>query len=307
MLSAVSLVPAIHPHIPIPCTAILSHPPGLPPPDPTPPSPCQRAQIRKAYRKLAKKYHPDKNKGDAAAEKKFQDIAEAYEVLSDDDKRRIYDQHGKEGLKDNAQGGGGGGFGSMFNSFFGGQRQQQQKKGPTVRIRLPVTLKDLYVGTSVEFELSKQVVCDRCRGSGAKSPKHVKKCSDCGGKGVKLVTRKLGPGFVQQMQQQCERCGGKGKVISAKCPTCSGKKVIHGTDDLTVDVEKGMLDGQETLYPRAADQLSDIDTSPGDVIFTISTQPHKRFTRSGRDLFMTQPLTLVEALTGFKKSFKHLE
>lgn len=263
-------------------------------------------EIRQSYRKLAKKYHPDKHKDDEEAHKKFQEIAEAYEVLSDAEKRKIYDQHGKEGLDRQGQGAGQGGF-SIFDLFGGRGRQQQQKKGPELKLNLPVTLKDLYLGTSLDFELSKQVVCDRCRGSGAKSPKHVKKCPECNGQGVKIVHHQLGPGFVQQMQQQCDKCGGKGKIVSAPCPTCRGDKVIHGTEEVTVVVERGMTDGQEIRYPRLGDQLTDIDAVPGDLVFIVRCAPHPKFIRKGDDLHTVVPLTLAEALLGFEKTLLHLD
>lgn len=267
-------------------------------------------QIRKAYRKLAKQYHPDRNPG-KEAEKRFQEIAEAYEVLSDDDKRQIYDQHGKEGLKQQDGGGGGGGFGgSMFDQFFGGGRgrgRQQQKKGPTLVLDLPVTLRELYVGTKIEVELSKQVMCDSCRGSGARSAEDLKTCKACKGEGIRIVHHQLGPGFVQQSQETCHKCGGKGKIIKAKCLTCKGAKVIHGTDDLLIEIEKGMADGQQLTFSRAGDQTEDIDTTPGDVIYELRTAPHRRFTRRGNDLYMTQVLTLLEALSGFETTFSHLD
>ena len=267
-------------------------------------------QIRKAYRKLAKQYHPDRNPG-KEAEKRFQEIAEAYEVLSDDDKRQIYDQHGKEGLKQQDGGGGGGRFGgSMFDQFFGGGRgrgRQQQKKGPTLVLDLPVTLRELYVGTKIEVELSKQVMCDSCRGSGARSAEDLKTCKTCKGEGIRIVHHQLGPGFVQQSQETCHKCGGKGKIIKAKCLTCKGAKVIHGTDDLLIEIEKGMADGQQLTFSRAGDQTEDIDTTPGDVIYELRTAPHRRFTRRGDDLYMTQVLTLLEALSGFETTFSHLD
>lgn len=266
------------------------------------------AQIRKNYRKLAKDYHPDRNKDDPDAQKKFQAIAQAYEVLSDDEKRQIYDTHGKEGLEKN-QHGGGGGFGSVFDNFFnfGGRREQQQKKGPTINIDLSVTLKDLYQGAQIEFEVSKQVVCQQCRGTGAKNPNDVKKCKDCNGKGMKIVTHQVAPGFVQQMQQQCGKCGGKGKISTSKCAVCGGQKVTHGTDDLLITIDRGMPDTQEIVFSRAGDQLSDIEIVPGDVVFTLRTLPHPKFARRGNDLHMTMAISLLEALTGFKKTFKHLD
>jgi len=156
-------------------------------------------------------------------------------------------------------------------------------------------------------ELSKQVVCTKCRGSGAKSPDHVKKCKRCKGKGVVIVQHQLGPGFVQQMQQECDVCNGKGKIVKSKCAVCSGKRVVHGTDDITIDVERGMADGHRITFPRAGDQMEDIDVAPGDVVYTVRTAAHKRFTRRGNDLYMTQPLTLAEAISGFSKTFKHLD
>lgn len=270
---------------------------------------ANEAQIRKAYRKLAKKWHPDRNPDDADAAAKFQGIAEAYEVLSDNNKRQIYDQHGKEGLSENQQGGGGGGgFGDIFGSFFGNQRGgKQQKKGQSLHLDLEVTLKDLYMGSSVEIEVSKQVVCPSCRGSGAKSPKDLVKCRACKGKGYILVQHQLGPGFVQQSQQVCEKCGGTGKIIKTRCPTCGGRKVVHGCDDITLEIEQGMQDGEELVFQRAGDQSGDMDVTPGDVVYTIKTVPHRRFERRGDDLYMTLALTLNEAINGFNKKFKHLD
>jgi len=267
------------------------------------------AQIRKAYRKLAKQYHPDRNKGDEAAEKKFRMVAEAYEVLSDNTKRQTYDTHGKEGLSDQQQGGGHGGMGDMFSNFFGGggQRGHQQQKAQSLRLDLDVSLKDLYIGASVEIEISKQVVCATCRGSGAKSSKDIKKCGTCGGKGFRLVQHQLGPGFVQQSQQPCEKCNGKGKIVKTRCTVCAGRKVVHGCDEITIDVERGMRNGEEIVFPRGGDQMGDMDVIPGDIIYTIRTAPHKRFERIGDDLYMNLALTLTEALTGFKKKFKHLD
>ncbi|RUP46320.1 hypothetical protein BC936DRAFT_147091 [Jimgerdemannia flammicorona] len=210
-----------------------------------------KRDIKKQYKTLSKKYHPDKNPGNKEAEDKFVELAEAYEVLADDDKRRIYDQYGEDGLKQ--QGGGGQQFHNpfdIFGQFFGGgghygqQAQDQERKGPDLHVDLEVTLEDLYVSTVIEADVSKQVVCDHCHGSGAKDPNDVTTCNVCQGHGVKVVRQMLGPGIFQQMQTTCDQCGGRGKVIREQCPVCKGKKVKRGNGQLTIQVEKGMEDGQ---------------------------------------------------------------
>jgi len=189
----------------------------------------------------------------------------------------------------------------------GGRGGKQQKKGAPLHLDLEVTLKDLYVGGSVEVEISKQVVCPTCRGSGAKSSKDIAKCTKCKGKGFILVQHQLGPGFVQQSQQHCEKCGGNGKIVKARCPVCAGRKVVHGTDDITLEIEQGMQDGEELVFPRAGDQSGDMDVTPGDVVYQIRTVPHRRFERRGDDLYMSLAITLNEAINGFNKKFRHLD
>eukprot|EP00052_Salpingoeca_macrocollata_P000374 m.19963 g.19963 ORF g.19963 m.19963 type:complete len:361 (+) comp10461_c0_seq3:28-1110(+) len=268
---------------------------------------ASEAEIKKAYRGLAKKYHPDRNKGDEDAHRKFQDLSEAHEVLTDADKRQIYDQYGYEGLekaKNQPQGGGGGGF---FNDFFFQQDRQQQKKGPSIHMQLPVTLEDLYLGTDIEVESNKQVVCSQCRGSGAHSPDHVKTCPVCKGKGFRIVTQQLAPGFVQQLQQPCDSCGGKGKTVTKKCDLCHGDKVIPGKSEFVVVIERGMPDGKTITFNRQGDQSKDIDTVPGDLVLHIKTLPHPVFERRGNDLVMRRTITLLQALTGFQLEFKHLD
>eukprot|EP00128_Syssomonas_multiformis_P004653 Colp12_sorted_trinity150504_noHs@31815 len=269
------------------------------------------AQIKKAYRQLAKKYHPDKNPDDHTAADIFKEVAEAYEVLGDEEKRRIYDQYGKEGLKEG--GGGHGGFGNfadMFDGFFnfGGQQgggRKQQKKGPDYNIQLQVTLEDLYLGKTVEVEVRKQVICSKCRGSGAKKSDDVQTCPDCQGRGIKVTVQQLAPGFVQQMQSTCNRCGGRGKIAKSVCPICQGKKVQQGQEELQVEIERGMADGHKITFPREADQGPEM--TPGDVIVTLVTVPHPVFTRQGDDLHMRHTISLREALLGFRLTVPHLD
>eukprot|EP00732_Lithocolla_globosa_P005254 Lithocolla_globosa_v1_NODE_5318_length_1261_cov_162.312604.p1 type:complete len:358 gc:universal NODE_5318_length_1261_cov_162.312604:1208-135(-) len=263
-------------------------------------------EIKKAYRELSRKFHPDKNPGNKEAEEKFVKMAEAYEVLSDEEKRRIYDQYGEEGLKQRQ----GGGFSNPFDIFshfsggFGGQGRRGQQKGPDINMEFSVTLEDLYLGSTSEVEVNKRVICDSCRGSGAASDDDVKTCSACGGKGSKVVKQQMGGFFVKQ-EVQCDKCGGKGKTITKKCPTCSGKKVIRGSTQITVEVERGMPDGHVISFERGADQGPDI--TAGDLRFIVSTAPHPSFIRRGDNLYTTETLTLKEALVGFKKSIKHLD
>jgi len=268
------------------------------------------SQIKKSYRELSLKYHPDKNPGDKTAADKFVEIGNAYEVLSDEEKRRIYDQYGEDGLKQ----GGGGGFKftnpfDIFSNFgFGGGQHQQhaeQRKGPNVEIPLEVTLKELYLGAEINVGHKKQVLCHKCRGTGAKDPDDVHVCPECKGSGTKVYTQQLGPGFITQTQKTCERCNGKGKVIKSTCPFCAGKKTSVDDSTFRVEVERGMPDGHSIVFHQESDESPEI--TPGDVIFKITTSPHKKFERKGNDLFMKMNISLLEALVGFSKNIRHLD
>lgn len=265
-------------------------------------------KIKRAYRELSKKWHPDRNPGNQEASAKYIEIANAYEVLSDEQKRRTYDQYGEEGLKGNA----GVQFKNPFDIFssfgFGGGQQHQhveQRKGPNVEIPLEVTLKDLYLGQELKVLHKKQVLCPKCRGTGAKDPDDVHICSECKGTGTKVYTQQLGPGFITQTQRTCDKCGGKGKVIKSTCPYCSGKKTSVDEDFFTVTIERGMPDGHAIVFEQESDESP--ETTPGDVIFKIKTAPHKRFERRGNDLHMGMNISLLEALVGFRRNVKHLD
>lgn len=244
-------------------------------------------QIKRAYRKLALKYHPDKNQGNEEANRKFAEISNAYEVLSDGEKREIYDKYGEEGLKQFAANGGrGGGMGvniqDIFGQFFGGGSMEEEEKivkGDDVIVELEASLEDLYMGGSVKVWREKNVI----------KPAPGKRKCNCRNE---VYHRQIGPGMFQQMTEQV-------------CEQCPNVKYEREGYFVTVDIEKGMQDGQEVVFYEDGEPI--IDGEPGDLKFRIRTAPHDRFRRDGNDLHLTVNISLVEALVGFEKSIKHLD
>lgn len=258
--------------------------------------------IKAAWRKLSKQYHPDL-KGESTREH-YQKIQRAYEVLGDRKKRKVYDMRGEEGLKqlEQPQQQHADPFAQLFG--FGGGNQQTNK-GQNINMLMLVTLEDMYNGGAHTVKFSKQKLCKSCRGSGAATKGDLVQCPNCRGSGVEMQRIQLAPGFVQQVQQPCSHCGGKGKRIGKKCPTCNGDKVVKSTMTLGVDIEQGTPENFDLVYDMEADQSP--DQIPGDVIFTVSSVAHPRFRRQGDDLYATQKLSLKEALLGFEKSLQHLD
>ncbi|TQE05620.1 hypothetical protein C1H46_008753 [Malus baccata] len=268
--------------------------------------------LKKAYKKAAIKNHPDKG-GDP---EKFKELAQAYEVLSDPEKREIYDQYGEDALKEGMGGGGGGGHDpfDIFSSFFGGSpfggggssRGRRQRRGEDVVHALKVSLEDLYLGTSKKLSLSRNVLCSKCNGKGSKSGASLK-CSGCQGRGMKVSIRHLGPSMIQQMQHACNECKGTGETISDRdrCTQCKGEKVVQEKKVLEVHVEKGMQNGQKITFPGEADEAP--ETVTGDIVFVIQQKEHPKFKRKGEDLFVEHTLSLAEALCGFQFVLTHLD
>jgi len=277
---------------------------------------ANESDIRKQYRKLAMQYHPDKNPNNPAAAEKFQEISHAYEVLSDNEKREVYNQYGEEGLKE-----GGGGFSAedIFSQFFGGGffggggggprrgGRPQQRRGEDLQHPLKVTLEDLYKGKTTKLSLQKSVLCADCGGKGSKNPNAVKRCDGCRGQGIKVTLRQIAPGMVQQMQQTCPECRGTGEVIKDKdrCTKCSGTKTYSEKKVLDVYIDKGMRHGQRVVFAGEGDQAPDI--VPGDIIVVLQQKEHPLFKRDGDDLYMEQELTLHEALCGYELRITHLD
>lgn len=263
-------------------------------------------QIKKAYREMSLKYHPDKNKGNEEAARKFAEINNAYEVLKDDEKRRIYDQFGEEGLRNNAGASQHGGFGWPFDAFFRQDRGHQgMRQGASIRMTLEATLEDLYLGKTVKVAQKRQILCQKCRGLGTEKPEDMVTCPVCKGRGVRTVVQQMGPGFTVQTQTTCDHCGGKGKMAHSTCPHCGGTKVETSEEVLTIFIEKGMKDGDTITFERQADEAP--ETTPGDLVFVIQQQPHSTFTRNGNDLHTTKSISLLEALVGFETSVRHLD
>jgi DnaJ family protein A protein 2 len=271
------------------------------------------ADIRKSYKKLAMKYHPDKNPNNPAAAEKFKEISEACEVLSDEKKRQLYDKYGKDGVKDGGHasaedifsqffGGGGGGFGSFFG---GGSRGP--KRGDDIVHEIACSLEDLYKGKTSKLAVTKSVICSKCTGSGAREGVSVGKCKTCDGRGIRLIVKQLGPGMIQQMQTPCTDCNGKGESVKEedKCKNCKGKKVVKEKKVLQVHIDKGMKAGQKIVFSGEADEYPGIEA--GDIIFVIAEKKHDLFKRSGNDLIIDYKIPLIEALAGFSFTVKHLD
>lgn len=271
---------------------------------------ASESELKGAYRKLALKYHPDKN---PEAGDKFKEISHAYEVLSDPHKREIYDQYGEEGL--NGEGGPGMSPQDIFSQFFGGGffggafggqgRQRGPRRGADMDFALGCTLEDLYRGKTTKIAVQRQKICEKCDGKGGKADS-VKTCPGCNGSGVRVTIRQMGP-MIQQMQSACNECSGEGEIIKEKdrCKECHGKKVVQEKKVHEVFVEKGMSDGQRIKFSGEADQAPGV--VPGDVVVIINEKEHAFFKRHGKDLHCKVKIDLVTALAGGSFTIKHLD
>ncbi|KAI0346268.1 DnaJ-domain-containing protein [Trametopsis cervina] len=264
--------------------------------------------IRAAYKRLSRKYHPDKNK-EEGAEERFVEVAHAYEVLSDETKKQIYDRYGEEGLK--AHEGGQQPHANpfdVFHNFFGhgGHPGQQVRRGPTSVTEMEVSLADMYTGGSIEFMVQKRILCDHCRGTGAASSNDIHTCSSCGGAGVKIVRQQIFPGMFSQAQVTCNDCGGRGKIIKKVCPHCKGHKTIAHTQQYTLDIPKGMPEGQEVIYEGEADESPDWEA--GDIILRVrSRREAGGWRRKESGLYWKETIGVDEALLGFERNLTHLD
>lgn len=249
-------------------------------------------EIKKAYKKLALKNHPDKG-GDST---KFKEISEAYEVLGDPEKRQKYDQFGKEGLEK--------GFGNPFNMFASMFRRPQ--KCNHVDQVVSLTLEEIYEGKHISLTFNIQKICDQCKGSGCKSGAQSSSCKDCHGSGAKIYTRQLGPGFMQQIRSNCDKCNGSGKTINEndQCLGCHGKQTVVGENTIEFALQPG-FDTNNAIGISAAGHQHP-DKQNGDVRIVIKQLPHPIYKRQGQNLIVEKDITLVDALCGFKFKLKGL-
>ena len=269
-------------------------------------------EIKKAYRKLAMKYHPDRNPGDKTAEEKFKEVGEAYEILSDDDKRARYDQYGFAGVDPNfaaGAGGYGGGFGGfdgfgdlgdIFGEFFGGGRtrgsgQSAPRRGENIMSRLDLTFEEAAFGCEKEVTTPRIENCAACNGTGS-ADGVVETCSRCRGTGQERVTQNF-MGMQMQSTTTCSQCGGRGKIIKTPCNTCKGKGKVRRNNKVKVKIPAGVDSGQ-SVRVRGEGNVGSNGAPNGDLLVEIRIRPHDTFRREGYDVLCTVPISFTQAALG---------
>ncbi|MET0242638.1 MAG: molecular chaperone DnaJ [Flavitalea sp.] len=273
-------------------------------------------EIKKAYRKVAMQYHPDRNPGDKAAEDKFKEAAEAYEILSDSDKRAQYDRFGHAGVSGASRGGGGGmddifsQFGDIFGddifgNFFGGGgggrggrggQRTRGTRGSNLRIKLKLNYEEILKGVNKQIKVKKHVGCNTCGGSGAKDKNAVQSCGTCGGSGqVRRVTNT----FLGQMQTvtTCPTCNGEGSTITSKCPACKGEGRVYGEETVSIDIPAGVQEGMQ-LSVSGRGNAGERGGPPGDLIVLIEEEQHKELHRDGLNVAFELYITFPDAVFG---------
>ena len=278
-------------------------------------------EIKKAYRKVALKFHPDRNQGDKASEEKFKEAAEAYEILSDPQKKAKYDQYGHAGVNQGnggghsgnmedifrnfgdifgGGGGGGGGF-DPFESFFGGgggrsQQRTRGKRGVNLRVKVKLTLQDVANGARKNLKVKKHIECHTCHGSGAKDASSVGKCTVCSGSGV---VRKVQNTILGQMQttNTCYQCNGSGQQITKKCVTCNGLGIEYGDETLQVDIPAGVQDGMQ-LSMSGKGNAGEQGGPAGDLIIQIEVEQNPDLEVDGQNVIYNLHISFVDAVLG---------
>ena len=284
---------------------------------------ADESAIKKAYRKTAMKFHPDRNPGDATAEEKFKEAAEAYEMLSDPQKRARYDRFGHAGVSGNAGGGGGfrggangmtmddifsqfgdifGGQESPFGSFFGGQgggggrRRPTGERGSNLRIKVKLTVEEIANGVTKKIKVKKQISCKTCNSTGAKSASGVSTCNTCNGQGV---VRRVSNTFLGQMQTtvNCPTCSGSGQVVKDKCGNCQGQGREYGQETISIEIPAGVTDGMQ-LSMRGKGNAGKNGGPNGDLLINIEEVQHEHLQRDGSNLIYELYINFADAALG---------
>lgn len=273
-------------------------------------------ELKKSYRKVALKYHPDRNPDNPEAEEKFKEAAEAYEVLSNDEKRQVYDRYGHAGLGGAAGGGGAGGFSmddifSQFSDIFGGgfdffgqagqggrssRKRSGGQKGSNLRIKVSLTLEEIATGINKKIKVKKYVGCKSCGGSGAKDSNAVKTCGTCHGSGY---VRKVQNTFLGQMQTTtaCPTCNGSGKQITSKCGSCKGEGRVYGEETISLDIPAGVGEGMQLSMGGKGN--AGLNGGPnGDLLINIQEKEHDLFTRDGNNVLYELDVNFADAVLG---------
>ncbi len=274
-------------------------------------------ELKKAYRKLAKQYHPDLNPGDKTAEAKFKEVNEAYEVLSDKDKRAKYDQFGHAGVDPNFGAGAGGGpfgggfgfdmgdidlgdiFGSFFGGGFGGGGRAQRNgpmKGDNLRASVTITFEEAAFGCEKEIVLNRSEQCETCKGSGCEPGTTAEICPDCRGTGQVRIQRG-GGAFTFATTATCSRCGGKGKIIHQPCKACNGTGSVRRQRKITVNIPAGIDNGQAVSL-RGQGGAGKNGGPAGDLLISVTVRPHPLFRREGTAVYLDQPVSFLQATLG---------
>ncbi len=267
---------------------------------------ASQEEIKKAYRKKAKKYHPDSN-SDTADEEKFKKINKAYDVLSDEKKRKKYDQFGKAGVEGNATAGqqrASSHFQDIFEQIFGGGgRKQRQRRGSNLKISLNISLEEAYNGVEKTYEVERKIKCTSCDGTGAEDM-NTKNCIECDGNGrVRKIERTLlGQ---QQVVKECSKCNGTGEIPKTKCETCNGEGLIEEKEEISVNIPAGVKDGQRVRIRGKGDE--DRKGNSGDLYIYVTIEENENFERQGDDLYTTLKVGVGDAVLGAEASIPHPE
>jgi len=278
---------------------------------------ANEAELKKAFRSLARKFHPDKNPDDAESEQLFKEVQEAYAVLSNPQERRQYDMFGHDSPGGSPFGPGGfqgvninlddlfsGGFESIFSGMFGGGRTSRGRRGNDVLLRHSISIEQVFDEAEIEISAKLSIACESCDGTGAQSPEDIQNCSTCDGQGRIMQQARVGP-FVQQMVSDCPDCAGSGKTIRKRCSSCRGSGTTLREQKLRINLPRGADDGLRLRHRGKGEPI--VNGRSGDLYIQLDIEPHAWFERDGPDLIMALPLGYPEMMLGTQVELPHID